>query len=171
MKSSVKSVANVAIGEPKYLTLTDLSVYNTDIPVTNAIYRITLPNFNAYVDVPYTPNTTLNVNSNLLNLTASWDDAGLCWLPGGLYTIRQSICPNDKLFYEYHFFNIIPQLKEIADKVCANLECEDAIDRLWDLKKQLELAKVLAEECCKVKEGVALYNTAAKAIANFDCTC
>ena len=142
MKTRVLSKAQVL--DTRYLTITDFSVYNTELPVTNTLYRITLVNFNQYVDIPYVPNTAMNINSNLLKLTAgAYDD--LCEIPSGLLHISQSVCPNDKLLFEYHFLNIAPELKKIADSVCCYKEDPDKLDKLWDLKQSLEVAKSLAE--------------------------
>lgn len=167
-KSSISSTAQVI--DPRYITLTDFSVYNTEIPVTNALYRITLAAFNQYVDIPYEPGTILNVNSNLLKLTAS-GVSGLCDIPSGLYIINQSVCPNDKLFSEYYLFNIVPDLKKLAKLVCCHREDNDKMDALWDIKLMLETAKILAEDCSDTKNSVSLYNIASKKINSFDCNC
>ena len=161
-KSFIKSTAQVI--DPKYLMLYDLSVYNTDVPVTNAIYRITLPNFNQYVEVNYTPGTLLNVNSNILKLTDTLDPGALISLPTGLYVIRQSICPNDKLYYEYRYFNIQPDLEYLTQAVCDKYDDKKALEDLFDIKMQLETAKMLAEGCGKDKQAAALYNVAKKRI-------
>ena len=169
MKTELSSKAQVL--DLRYLTITDFSTYNTDIPVTSSIYRITVPNFNQYVDIPYTPGTAININSNLLNLTATRRVSGLACLPSGLWIINHSVCPNDKVFIEYYFFNIAPDLKELANAVCCNKEDEEIIDKLWDIKQSFELAKILAEDCGDTKKAIALYNQAAKQLANLTCEC
>ncbi len=169
MKTELSSKTQVL--DVRYLTITDFSIYNTDIPVTSSIYRITIPNFNKYVDVSYTPGTAININSNLLNLTTTRTVGGLACLPSGLWTINQSVCPNDKLFNEYYFFNISPDLVELATAVCCNKEDEDILEKLWDIKMNFELAKTLAEECGDTKKAIALYNQAAKQLARINCEC
>ena len=162
MKSLVKSAG--AVLDLKYLTITDLSVYNTDVPVTNSVLRITLPNWNKYVDVAFTPNTVLNVNSNMLLLSQVTDPELLSNLPSGIYKIRHSICPNDKLFYEYNVFNIEPELDLIACTVCSNADNPEVLKELFELKYKLELAKTLGESCSKEKEAVILFNLISKRI-------
>lgn len=160
VKSFIKSTVQVV--DTKYLMLYDLSVYNKDVPVINAIYRITLPNFNQYIDINYVPGTLLNVNSNILKLTDTLDPNALTVLPTGLYIVRQSICPNDKLFYEYKYFNIQPDLEDIAQAVCDKFDDKEALEGIFEIKMQLETAKMLAESCNKEKQAAALYNVAKK---------
>jgi hypothetical protein len=164
-KSSIYSTARPE--GTKHILLTDLSDYNPDVKVTDAIYRVTLPNFNKYVDVPYVPNTALALNSNVLGLTSASDHSGLCDLPAGLYKIRQSICPNDKLFYEYCYFHVEGDLQAVAEKICAAWPDKNAVAELYALKRDFEIAKMLGEDCCNAKEAIALYNlTKAKSEIN-----
>ena len=171
MKTVLSSKTQVL--DLRYLTIYDFSQYNTDIPTTNSVYRITIPNFNKYVDLSYVPNTTLNVGANLLQLSNVWDPALLPVLPSGLYTINQSVCPNDKLVNEYVFFNIAVELKRIALAVCEFSDNKEKLAKLFDLKNQFELAKMLAEDCCRSKEATTLFNLALKALnlISSDCDC
>lgn len=170
----MKTVLNhsVDVYDARYLSITDMSVYNLDIPITNSIYRITIPNFNKYVDVAYTPNTVLHVNSNLLMLTNTADVQGLCDLPSGIYTIRQSICPNDLLFKESIFFNMLNEVKKLAQLVC-EIEEKSLLIELYDIRNELYLAKTLAENCCKEDKAVSLFNQSSKAITKLfnNCNC
>ncbi len=163
------------VEDVKFLTLIDTSYYNKDVPVTDSIFRITLPNFNKYVDVDYPANGVLNVNSNLLRLTNTSNPENLTELPSGLYKIRQSICPNDKIFKEKTFFNIQPDLMKLASIVCAaSKSCDnDKLKELFILKSRLDEAKILAERCCLEKEAVALYNATVEKInkAQTQCDC
>lgn len=168
MKTVISSKAQVI--DCKYITIHDFSVYNPDVEVTNALYRITLAAFNQYVDVPYTPNTVMNINSNLLNLTGAYY-SGLCDIPSGLFVINQSVCPNDKLFSEYYLFNICPDLEKLKNAVCCWKEDKEKLDLLWDIKMELELAKTLAEDCNDTKKAIALYNTASKRLNQLGCEC
>ena len=169
MRTQLKSVCQVL--DTKYLTITDLSVYNNEIPVTSSIYRITIPNFSRYVDIPYQPGTALSINSNLLKLTSATSVTGLVNLPSGLWTINQSICPNDQLYNEYYFFNIAPNMEKLKNAVCCHKDHPDKLDALWALKQEFELAKILAEDCKDTKAAVALYNQASNTFGKFDCTC
>lgn len=169
MKTALNST--IEVKDTKFLTFTDLSVYNTDIEVTNPILRIVIPNFNRYVDISYTPSTVMNINSNLLYLSAVNTVDQLLDLPSGLYTITQSICPNDKVYYTYHFLNITPELHAIAQSVCCHSNYPRVIEELWQIKCNFEVAKILAESCASPEEGVTLFNIACDQLQNLRCSC
>lgn len=170
MRTELNSRAFVT--DLRYLSLLDLSVYNTDIPVTNAIYRIELPNFSKYVDVSYTPGSLVNINSNLLRLTNTTKVDGLVNIPAGLYRITQSICPNDKLYHEFNFFNIEPDLMKLAELICESETKSGAdFERLFILKGRLETSKIMAESCCLEDEAIKLYNTTVKEIQKLKSDC
>lgn len=171
MKTELNSVAEVKDKNLKFLSITDLSVYNPDVPVTSAMYRIFIAGFNQYVDVPYTPGSVTNINSNVLQMTSANKVGDLSVLPSGLWTIRQSVCPNDKLFYEYVFFNITPNLKKIKDSVCCNKNNDEILEELWDIKHTFELAKIMAEDCGDAKKANALYKVAVDQFNNLNCSC
>lgn len=170
MKTQLKT--KVVVLDDLYLTFLDFSKYNADIPVTNGIYRVVIPNFNKYVDIPYTPGNVLNVNSNLLKLTDTIDLDGLCPVPGGLYEITQSICPNDKIFNKFWFFNTEPALTKLASIACSETD-GSKLDRLYLLKTRLDEVKILAETCCKLQEANTLYNVTFKELSRLgeDCDC
>ena len=169
MKTNLLSRAQVL--DARYLSILDMSQYNTDVPVTNAVYRITLPNFNKYVDVSYTPNTMTNIGTNLMLLSSTPNQADLPAIPSGLYKIEQSICPNDKLFFKYNFFNIFNELSCIAELVCEYENDLNTLEKLLALKDQFELAKMLAESCAKEKEAIYLFNIAYKTLAMLKSNC
>jgi len=169
MKTELKFKAQVI--DPLYLTLTDFSQYNTDIAVENPIYRIEIPDFNKYVDIAYTPGTVLNVNSNLLNLSGATHLSGLVTLPAGLWTITQSVKPNDKVQYKDFYFNITPTLQTLKSMVCCYKDDPDKLTQLWDLKNELELAKILAEQCGDFKKAVSLFVKTCKEVSMINCSC
>lgn len=170
MKTALSIKAQVL--DLRYLTIHDFSQYNTDVPVTNAVYRVTIPNFNKYVDISYIPSTVMNIGANLLKLSTVYDPNLLPIIPSGLYKITQSICPNDQLFNTYSFFNISTELARLAKLVCEFKDNPEKLIKLFDLKMQFELAKMLAEDC-KEKEGVILFNLALKNLnlLSSDCNC
>ena len=158
------------VGESRYLTLIDLSQYNQDVPVTNAIYRITIPNFNKFVDLEYVPGAVLNVNSNLLRLTNVTDPDDLAVLPAGLYTIRQSVCPNDKLFCEQIYFNIEPDLDTLAALVCEHKRDDKKLSELYEVLAALHTVQLMAKGGC-AEDAVRLYNITVKKITSLTSDC
>ncbi len=166
MKSVIKS--NALFLDCEYLTIIDTSEYNPDVPIENPILRIELPNFNKYVDIPYTPKAVNNINSNLLKLTTT-----KCDLPSGVYTITQSICPNDKLSTTYSVLNVCPDMKTLGCALCdVGSSDPDKYKEFHELLMSLDIAKFLIEKCNNLTDGVELYNITSKKISKLkDCNC
>lgn len=87
----------------KTLGVLDASIYNKDIEVQEALLQITPPGFK-YPASPYFMVKGLNIyNSNNVGLTKASCEEELIDLPDGLWRIKYSICPSDKLFIEKVF--------------------------------------------------------------------
>jgi len=147
--------------DSKAILLLDASVYNPLLPIKNGQYRVIVPNFNKYVDIPFEPGQIVAVNSSVLNITPGIINP----LPAGPYHIRQSIAPNDKLYLEHVHFNIYPALELIAKNIS-----EDNEDDVTDLYVQLLIAKDVAE-MCDPDQGTSIYNEVTKQLDKiFSCT-
>lgn len=153
-----------------HLVLNDASLYNKDVPVTSPIYRVTIPNFNMYVDLEYIPSTVLNVNSNLLLLTNSPNLDGLCPLPDGIYKIRQSVCPNDVIFRDYSYFKGDTLFRKISDFVCCNSNDSSALEKVYDVIMGLEMAKHYTQ-CGDDKSANISYSTALALLNSLNSCC
>ena len=87
----------------KTLGVLDASIYNKDIAVEEVLIKITPPGFK-YAATPYFMVKGLNIyNSNNVGLTKASCEEELIDLPDGLWKIKYSICPSDKLFIEKVF--------------------------------------------------------------------
>ncbi len=162
MKTVLNHIVLSEISDCKTFTLIDKSVYVTPPQVTSAQYRITIPNFNAYVDVAYTPNQAITINSNILKLSNTPFQEQLVCLPSGLYIIRQSICPNDKLFIEKKYFNICNELNSLSALACEALQdCKKDLSTIYKLYQNFYIAKDVIETCDECK-GITLYNETLK---------
>ena len=90
----------------KTLGLVDTSIYNPDIQIENISLEITPPGFK-YPAKPFFLSKSLNIyNSNNVGLTKAQCEEELIDLPDGLWKVKYSICPNDKLFLEKVFLRI-----------------------------------------------------------------
>lgn len=87
----------------KTLGIVDTSWYNPDITVETPTIEIQVPGY-TYAASPFFMIKALNVyNSNGLGITKASCEEELIDLPDGLYKVKYSICPNDKLFIEKFF--------------------------------------------------------------------
>lgn len=159
----------ISVNDDGFMYLLDTSVYNSDISIDNPILRITIPNFEKFVDIPYIPNTIIRFNNNTLFSDKS------CNLSSGLYKIVQSVCPNDILQKTHYFFHSAKEYQELAELVCQYRSDNDKvnIEKVWELKMQLDEVQDLATVCACPDKAVSLYNIVVKEIERMkrDCNC
>lgn len=87
----------------KTIGVLDTSIYNEDIAIEENLIQITPPGFK-YAASPFFMVRGLNIyNSNNVGLTKASCEEELIDLPDGLWKIKYSICPSDKLFIEKVF--------------------------------------------------------------------
>lgn len=87
----------------KTLGILDTSWYNPDITIETPTIQIQAPGY-SYASSPFFMTKALNVyNSNGLGITKATCQEELVDLPDGLWKVKYSICPNDKLFIEKFF--------------------------------------------------------------------
>ena len=160
---------------PNLLVVKDASYYNPDIEVTNAYLEILPPGFRENLLIEVDPRFIEILDSNSLNLTSPCKDNSLSELPDGLWTIRYSICPNDKLYVEYTFLRNTKQLIEFQKLYCAlnhcsSLELENKLKELEVINSYIKAAEYKAE-CGQYKQALELYDYANKLIKKDDCGC
>jgi hypothetical protein len=87
----------------KTLGIVDTSWYNPDIKIEESTIEILPPGYNKAAS-PYFMVKALNIyNSNGLGISRASCNDELLDLPDGLWKVKYSICPNDKLFVERFF--------------------------------------------------------------------
>src|SRR5688572_19115909 len=87
----------------KTLGVLDTSWYNPDIKIETPTIEILPPGY-TFAASPFFMIGALNVyNSNGLGITKASCEEELVQLPDGIWKVKYSICPNDKLFIEKFF--------------------------------------------------------------------
>jgi hypothetical protein len=87
----------------KTLGIADVSWYNPDITIETPTIEILPPGY-VHAASPFFMVGALNIyNSNGVGITKASCEEELVDLPDGLWKIKYSICPNDKLFIEKFF--------------------------------------------------------------------
>lgn len=122
----------------KSLGIVDTSWYNPDITIETPTIEILPPGY-VYSASPFFMIKALNIyNSNGLGITKASCEEELIDLPDGLWKIRYSICPNDKLFIE-RFFLRTDKIMCRYTQAFLNLDlnnCDNPIQK--DKKKKLD---------------------------------
>lgn len=140
----------------------DASIYGDGLEVKCATLQITSPGFTtpAEIDVTtYASNGVASFNLVLNACTLGFAVTG-CQeiapaLPDGIYKIKYSVSPNDKVYVEYYHLRTTQTYNVYNQQLC-KLElatCEPAVEvraRLSELrliKSYIEAAKIKAEDC------------------------
>jgi len=162
---------------PKILVVKDASFYNKDITPTNGKLDLQYPGSEQYFSIPVGKNFSFVINSNTLNITNTKKSDNLSELPDGIWTIKYSICPNDKLFVEYTFLRNIKQLIKwnnlycsLQIDKCAKKKYLEELQKLREIRDIIDAAKYMAD-CGKYEKSLELYNYADSLINEFSSNC
>ncbi len=164
---------------PLIFRVVDTSIYTDLIPVTCPLVQITSPGFNTSQDIQLeddTKNFSLSLNTCGLGLQVADCGSSSQIIPDGVYYIRFSVSPNDKVYVEYAHLRVTQFINKYNQKLCT-LEMA-ACDPPADVKEQLkelrliksfvDAAKVKVEECHQIDEGMELFQYAQKRLSKLD---
>lgn len=90
--------------DPKIIGIRDNSIYNPDVTICDPYLVVVAPGFQTAYAVDVTPNNYHPVNSNSLGLTTASNYSDMINLPDGVYYVKYSIQPHDKMYREYWFY-------------------------------------------------------------------
>lgn len=136
----------------RILKITDISIYDSEMDVTNRVLKINIPgNNNCDYLPPFPKSGTGFYSSNTFGITAASCGEGLISLPDGIYTITYSVCPNEQVFTTEKVLRtcttrclILNQLSNILKGNCNNIVVDGygndiTSKRVQDLKDLLIL--------------------------------
>lgn len=157
----------------------DTSLYTDDLEVTCGTLQITSPGFNEPVNIEVLPGFNLILNACTLGLQSSGCGTISQRLPDGIYTIRYSVSPNDKVYVEYQYLRVCQTLNKYFNFLC-KLEmaaCEPQPDVKADLEELrmirsfIDAAKVKVEYCESPQQGMDLFLYAQSRLQKFGKDC
>lgn len=162
------------------LRVVDTSVYNPDVEIKCPILEITLPGFSYPVqfgDDSIAPGFILNLTACDLEVQTSGCGTQFNSLPDGIYILKYSVSPNDKVYAEYNHLRITKALTQYQGVLCEldiaacapNNEQVTKMKKLAEIKSYLEAAKAKVEFCHEPAKGMALYKYAMKLLNKFEC--
>lgn len=160
---------------PKTFRIFDSSIYNEDITVTCARLEVTPPGFDypCIIDVEPYFNIVLNVSNLGLARVSKYEDLGD--LPDGVYKLRYSIAPNDKVWVEYECLRNQRLLDKWFRAYCrvklkgcdpTRKQNED-LHTLFLIKQKIDAAKIEVDYCENTDNGMDIYNYASKQLDKF----
>jgi len=180
MAQNVLSLEAPDTMNPCQLRVIDTSVYNPDVEVKCPVLEITLPGFNYSVqfgedkiDLGFIKNFTA------CDLEVQIDDCGTTFknLPDGIYILKWSVSPNDKVYVEYNHLRITQALIRYQTILCEldlgtcdpDAELEKKLKSLRQIRMYLDAAKAKVEVCHEPLKGMELYRYAVKLLDKFEC--
>jgi hypothetical protein len=159
--------------------ITDTSVYSDSIDIDCENLQITVPGFTTPVSLDVVSGFDLVLTACDFKIQTSDCGSVVKDLPDGVYNIRYSVSPNDKVYVEYKHLRVTSLLDQWYRQLC-QLEmaaCEPKEDVKKDLKELrliksfIDAAKAKVEYCHDVDAGMDLYNFAKKKLDKFPDEC
>jgi hypothetical protein len=157
----------------------DTSIYDEHVPVTCSRLEITSPGYNQPVTIDVIQGFNLILNGCTLGIQTSGCGSVSERLPDGIYTIRYSVSPNDKVYVEYHYLKTCLITNKYFNELC-KLElaaCEPEADVKEDLnelrliKSYIDAAKAKVEQCDDLQQGMDLLIYAQSRLQKFSSHC
>lgn len=162
---------------PRVFRVFDTSIYTDMLPVTCGTLQITVPGFNSPISIDVLPNFNLVLNACSLGIqTLRCGDTSEV-IPDGIYVVRYSVSPNDKVYVEYNHLRVTQFINRYHQKL-GDLEmaaCEptaqvkDQLKELRLIKSFIDAAKAKVEECHENQEAMELLQYAQKRLMKMDC--
>jgi hypothetical protein len=159
----------------------DTSVYSENVPITCPTLEIVPPGFNqgVVIDIQVAPTTTSSFsyifNSCILGLQTTGCGDTLQYLPDGVYYIRYSVSPNDKVFVEYKYLRVCQILNKYFNELCKlemaacepHADVKEQLKELRLIKSFIDAAKAKVEYCHDIDKGNELLMYADKRLNKY----
>ena len=153
------------------------SQYTSKLDVDCGELLVTSPGYNAPVLIKVDPQFDLNLNGCLLGTQTENCGTMRTALADGIYIIKYSVSPGDKVYVEYNHLRITNLLTlyyntlcDIDVKACEpHSERKDLIDEMKYIRTVIDAAVAKTEYCNSPDEGMALYSYAKKRLQKISC--
>lgn len=156
----------------------DTSIYASSIPVNCAAIEILPPGYNTPSVIQVAPGFDLILNACTIGILASGCSDHCPDLPDGVYQIRYSVSPSDKLNAEYKLLRDIQFKNRLAKVMCEqglgdfkpSAEMDFQIAELQKITYYADTAVALVEDQNKTEEGMDVFRYAISKLAKFSCS-
>jgi hypothetical protein len=159
----------------------DTSIYEPLIPKDCPTLEITPPGFvNPAVITTLAPNFTANITACDMGIQTANCSNYHNNLSDGVYIVRWSIAPNDKVFVEYNHLRISHALNKYNEALCCiqrSFGCDPSpeilkkIQQAQLIRTYLDAAKAEVEYCHHPKDGMTTYRYAMDLLQKLLCGC
>ena len=154
----------------KCLTIIDESIYDSKVPVSCEQLEVYIPGYNKPTYIEVVHNFKINLSACILGIQRV--DCGKIQgdIPDGIYVIKYSVSPNDKVFVQYNYLRITGVMNAY-NKILGNVNLvpqdpdsltSDELKELTIIDYFIKAAKIKVEEEDKPQEGINLLSYAVK---------
>lgn len=156
----------------------DVSEYSSNMDVTCSELLITAPGRNQGKLIEVQPGFDLPLTACNLGLqTTGCGGSSRSNVPDGIYIVRYSVAPNDKVFVEYNVLRTCNLMCSYYKKLCDIdvTPCEpkgkmkDLLLEMKFIRTMIDAAKAKVEYCNSPHEGMELYNFAKRKLEKIVC--
>jgi hypothetical protein len=155
----------------RLLRVEDTSIYAVGLPRECMRLEILVPGYTEFVKIDVTPGFRLNLTSCDLGIQTVGCNDSTQDLPDGLYIIRFSCAPNDRVFVEYHHLRTTLALQDWDSAISLyklNLRDEQsfkvAIRNMMIIRGYIYAAVAKVQESHQTEDGLELLWYAMKKI-------
>jgi hypothetical protein len=165
------------VANTEIMSIVDTSQYSDKLAIDCAELLITAPGFNSPSLTSVTQGFYLNLNACDLNLQTTNCGTIRTELPDGVYIIKYSVAPNDKVYVEYNHLRVTKLLTLYYETLC-NIDVmgctpasgrSDIIDEIKYIKTVIDGAVAKVEYCGSPQAGMSLYDFAKKRLDKLNC--
>ena len=168
----IPTVANCEI-----FTIWDTSEYTEDLLIDCPKLFITTPGASVPTMIEVEEDFKTDFSPCAFNLQNSGCNTNRSNFPDGIYVIRYSVAPHDKVYVEYNHLRITTVLKAYYEKLCEIdvQKCEpssDMLDLMVEMKyirTLIDAAKAKVEYGHQPTDGMELYNYAVQRLEKVTC--
>lgn len=165
------------VANPEILSIIDTSSYSDKIPVDCSELLITTPGFNKPALIKVEPGFSSHFNACDLEIQNTNCGTIRNKLPDGIYIIKYSVSPNDKVYVEYNHMRVTSLLTLYYEALCSIdvNSCEpegtrrDVISEMKYIKTLIDAAVANVEYCHSPNKGMDLYSFAKKRLSKITC--
>jgi hypothetical protein len=159
---------------PGILRIEDSSIYDSSIPVNCPTLEITPPGYTSPTVLTQMPQQfRFFLNACNLGIVTTGCDSFAPTVPDGIYNIRYSVSPNDKVYVEYKLLRIVGIMSKWYKVLCwiNNTPCNPQNDQLILLRElqlihnQILTAKHLTEDLHDFEASMEMLQFAQKKLS------
>lgn len=159
----------------KVFRISDVSTYAEGLGTDCGTLQITPPGFSQPTTIEVLPHFNLVLNGCTLGVQQTGCGSYQYNLPDGIYWIRYSVSPNDKVYVEYNHLRMTQTLNKYFNALCTlelaacepDPDVKEQLKELSMIKSFLDAAVAKVEYCQELHEGMDLFLYAQKRLQKF----